>query len=195
MDSIVFDLVVFLNLLIGAGLETGLGVLALRATGKPPPDLEKSARDLLNLEEVVLKERITPIVETSAAKAAERYSRLGDAGERELMKWLARPKFLEEVTVALLLNERPDVTRVQEQLSAQMDAGEQQALQRPLYDFFQEVKRQLEIDPTWGPALREFRAEAQWQNMRRVKSASRARKYPWLRVNHYGFRVVVVSLS
>ena len=141
-----------LGLAIGKGVDGLLGS-ATKAL--------KDAKAELDKETAQRAARMTLIVQKAAEELQPALEQIKLTTGQDHSALFEHPPFLAQIAQALLTNLTLDVDAFRAQYQAMFADGQWADLQEPLDLFFAQLKLLLARDPQWGPALREFRREAQ----------------------------------
>lgn len=121
----------------------------------------KDARSELDKETTQRAARMTLIVQKAAEELQPALEQIKVDTGQDHSALFQHPPFLAQVAQALLTNLTLDVEAFRAEYQAMFADGKWADLAEPLDLFFSELKLRLARDTQWGPALREFRREAQ----------------------------------
>jgi energy-coupling factor transporter ATP-binding protein EcfA2 len=121
----------------------------------------KDARSELDKETKERAARMTLLVQTAAEELQPALEQIKLETGQDHSALFQHPPFLAQVAQALLTNLTLDVDAFRAEYQAMFSDGRWADLDEPLDLFFAQLKLLLARDAQWGPALREFRREAQ----------------------------------
>ena len=145
-----------LDILLGQAIGKGVDGLLGGAS-----KVLKDARRELEKETAQRAARMTLIVQQAAEELQPALEQIKIDTGQDHSALFQHPPFLAQVAQALLTNLTLDVDAFQAEYQALFSDGKWADLAEPLDMFFSQLKLLLARDAQWGPALREFRREAQ----------------------------------